>query len=155
MTPADRARENCRARHFHYPELLPDFIRRLNQNKNSFDLFLTTTTQAKAGEIASTVANCELKNVQITVGSNRGRDLAPFLKGLRDGLYSGYDVVGHFHGKRSPHVENDDRRPLAQVLVGAPGRWRIRDGGRHLARIRGRTACRAGVRRGSAFERLG
>jgi hypothetical protein len=42
--------------HFHYPELLPDFIRRLNQNKNFFDLFLTTTTQAKAREIASTVA---------------------------------------------------------------------------------------------------
>jgi glycosyltransferase involved in cell wall biosynthesis len=92
--------------HFHYPELLPDFIRRLTQNKNPFDLFLTTTTQAKASEIASTVANFDLKNVEIAVGSNRGRDLAPFLQGLRDGLYSDYDVVGHFHGKRSLHVDS-------------------------------------------------
>jgi glycosyltransferase involved in cell wall biosynthesis len=108
--------------HFHYPELLPDFIRRLNLNKNSFDLFLTTTTQAKADEIAHAVANFELKNVEIAVGSNRGRDLAPFLKGLGDGLYSAYDVVGHFHGKRSPHVENTTgdnwRTFLSEHLVG-------------------------------------
>lgn len=92
--------------HFHYPELLPEFIRRLNKNKNSFDLFLTTTAQAKASEIAKTVAKFDLKNVEIAVGGNRGRDLAPFLRGLTDGLYSGYDVVGHFHGKRSVHVES-------------------------------------------------
>jgi glycosyltransferase involved in cell wall biosynthesis len=108
--------------HFHYPELLPDFIRRLDRNKNSFDLFLTTTTQAKAREIASTVARFELKNVEITTGTNRGRDLAPFLQGLSDGLYSGYHVVGHFHGKRSVHVESTTgdnwRNFLWEHLVG-------------------------------------
>jgi lipopolysaccharide biosynthesis protein len=108
--------------HFHYPELLPDFIRRLNRNRNSFDLFLTTTTQAKAGEIASTIAKFELKNVEIAVGGNRGRDLAPFLQGLGDGLYSGYDLVGHFHGKRSLHVESTTgdnwRKFLWEHLVG-------------------------------------
>jgi glycosyltransferase involved in cell wall biosynthesis len=108
--------------HFYYPELLPDFIRRLNQNKNSFDLFLTTTTQAKASEIASTIAKFELKNVEIAVGGNRGRDLAPFLHALGDGLYSGYDVVGHFHSKRSLHVESATgdnwRKFLWEHLVG-------------------------------------
>ncbi|WP_375413849.1 rhamnan synthesis F family protein [uncultured Bradyrhizobium sp.] len=92
--------------HFHYPDLLPDFIRRLNQNRHAFDLFLTTTTQAKADEIADIVAKSATRHVEIAVGSNRGRDLAPFLQGLRDGLYSAYDVVGHFHGKRSLHVES-------------------------------------------------
>jgi glycosyltransferase involved in cell wall biosynthesis len=92
--------------HFHYPELLPDFIRRLNQQKNSFDLFLTTTTQAKARKIAGTVAKFGLKNVEIDVADNCGRDLAPFLKELGNGVYSGYDVVGHFHSKRSLHVED-------------------------------------------------
>lgn len=92
--------------HFHYPELLPDFIRRLNRNGNSFDLFLSTTTRAKADDIAGIVTGFALKNVDIEVGGNRGRDLAPFLKGLRDGRYSGYDVVGHFHGKRSVHVDS-------------------------------------------------
>jgi glycosyltransferase involved in cell wall biosynthesis len=115
--------------HFHYPELLPDFIRRLNQNKTSFDLFLTTTTQAKANEIASTVAKFELRNVEIAVGSNRGRDLAPFLRGLGDGLYSAYDVVGHFHSKRSPHVESTTgdnwRKFLCEHLVG--GEFAIAD----------------------------
>lgn len=92
--------------HFHYPELLPDFIRRLHENKNTFDLFLTTTAKTKADEIAKAVAKFGLKDVDIAVVSNRGRDLAPFLRGLRDGHYSGYDVVGHFHGKRSVHVES-------------------------------------------------
>jgi glycosyltransferase involved in cell wall biosynthesis len=108
--------------HFHYPELLPDFIRRLRQNKSVFDLFLTTTTKAKAGEIANIIAKFELGNVEIAVGSNRGRDLAPFLQGLRDGLYSDYDVVGHFHSKRSLHVESTTgdnwRRFLWEHLVG-------------------------------------
>lgn len=108
--------------HFHYPELLPDFIRRLNQNKNSFDLFLTTTTQAKASEIAKAVEKFKLKNVEIAVGGNRGRDLAPFLRGLGDGLYSDYDVVGHFHSKRSLHVESKTgerwRKFLWEHLVG-------------------------------------
>ena len=99
--------------HFHYPELLPDFIRRLNQNKNSFDLFLTTTSRSKADEIARIVARSGLENVEIAAGGNRGRDLAPFLRGLGDGLYSKYDVVGHFHGKRSVHVDST-----------AGGRWR-------------------------------
>jgi lipopolysaccharide biosynthesis protein len=83
--------------HFHYPELLPDFIRRLNRNGNAFDLFLSTTTQAKADDIACTVARFALNNVDIAVGGNRGRDLAPFLKGLSDGRYSDYDI----HDKRS------------------------------------------------------
>jgi glycosyltransferase involved in cell wall biosynthesis len=91
--------------HFHYPELLPDFISRLNRSRNGFDLFLTTTSQAKADKIANITAEFELGNVQITVESNRGRDLAPFLRALNDGLYSRYDIVGHFHGKRSPHVD--------------------------------------------------
>jgi glycosyltransferase involved in cell wall biosynthesis len=90
--------------HFHYPDLLPDFISRLNQNTNRFDLFLTTTSEKKASEIAAIISKFELSSVEISVGSNNGRDLAPFLRGLEDGLYSGYDVVGHFHGKKSPHV---------------------------------------------------
>jgi glycosyltransferase involved in cell wall biosynthesis len=91
--------------HFHYPDLLPDFISRLNQNTNRFDLFLTTTSEEKAGEISAIISKFELSKVDIAVGSNNGRDLAPFLLGLEDGTYSGYDVVGHFHGKKSPHVE--------------------------------------------------
>jgi glycosyltransferase involved in cell wall biosynthesis len=91
--------------HFHYPDLLPDFITRLKQNSNSFDLFLTTTSQAKAREIADIISEFRLRNVEITAGSNRGRDLAPFLQQLNNRTFSGYEVVGHFHSKRSPHVD--------------------------------------------------
>jgi len=108
--------------HFHYPELLPDFIRRLGRNGSSFDLYLSTTTQAKADDLAGTVAAFALNNVDIAVGGNRGRNLAPFLKGLCDGRYSGYDVVGHFHGKRSVHVDSTTgerwRNFLWEHLVG-------------------------------------
>jgi lipopolysaccharide biosynthesis protein len=85
--------------------LLPDFITRLKQNCNSFDLFLTTTSQAKAREIADIVSEFRLRNVEIAVGSNRGRDLSPFLQQLNNRTFSGYEVVGHFHSKRSPHVD--------------------------------------------------
>jgi glycosyltransferase involved in cell wall biosynthesis len=108
--------------HFHYPELLPDFISRLSRNANTFDLFLTTTSHEKAKQLADIISKFELTNVAIATGENRGRDFAPFLQGLSEGRYFGYDVVGHFHSKRSPHVDASTgdiwRKFLWEHLIG-------------------------------------
>jgi Rhamnan synthesis protein F/Glycosyl transferases group 1 len=93
--------------HFHYPELLPDFLARLKQNTNQFDLFLTTTSPEKVEQLAKALSGFQLGKPEIRLVSNYGRDLAPFLQAIREDLFSGYDVVGHFHGKRSPHVDKE------------------------------------------------
>jgi glycosyltransferase involved in cell wall biosynthesis len=91
--------------HFHYPELLPDFIKRLKSNAAAVDFYLTTTSAAKATEIAKLATASGLERTKIIVVPNRGRDTGPMLSELGDRVLSGYDIVGHFHGKRSPQFD--------------------------------------------------
>ena len=93
--------------HFHYPELLVEFIERIGLNNTPVDLILTTTSEERAILIRETLALSEIKGAVVTVVPNKGRDIGPFLDALRNGLFTGYDVIGHFHGKRSPHVASE------------------------------------------------
>ena len=36
---------------------------------------------------------------------NRGRNFGPLFTGFRE-IFESYDIIGHFHTKQSPHVEN-------------------------------------------------
>ncbi len=91
--------------HFHYPELLPDFVRRLKCNATAVDLYVTTTSAAKAAELSKLIAASHFGRTKIIVVPNRGRDIGSMLSALGESLLSGYDIVGHFHGKRSLHVD--------------------------------------------------
>ncbi|TCK31487.1 rhamnan synthesis protein F [Ancylobacter aquaticus] len=87
--------------HFFYPDLLPELLERLNVNASRPDLFLTTDTPAKADELRAMTASYP-SAVQIDVVPNLGRDIGPFLTGLRDALTGGgYDVFFHVHGKKT------------------------------------------------------
>ncbi|MCB8878378.1 rhamnan synthesis F family protein [Acidisoma silvae] len=99
--------------HFHYPELLEDFIVRLRRNRTMPDLILTTTSDDAAAELKSILARMKFANATITIAPNRGRDIAPMLTSFGVEHFANYDLVGHVHGKRSPHVD---------VTVGAA--WR-------------------------------
>ncbi|MDX7952944.1 rhamnan synthesis F family protein [Lichenihabitans sp. Uapishka_5] len=85
--------------HFFYPDLIVDFLARLNENATSCDLYLTTDTEEKAAELAN-ICNGR-KTCRILVNPNKGRDIGPFLHVLRNIQTSNYDLVGHVHGKKS------------------------------------------------------
>jgi len=89
--------------HYYYPELIDEFLERLLQNKTTIDLFLTTTGPERVQAIKKSLRKFGIKNAEIRVVSNRGRDIGPFLKMFRnhEGIY---DVIGHLHGKKSAHV---------------------------------------------------
>jgi glycosyltransferase involved in cell wall biosynthesis/SAM-dependent methyltransferase len=91
--------------HFHYPELLPDFIARLKRNVATVDLYLTTTSAAKAEELSKLIAASHFGRTKIAVVPNRGRDIGSMLTELGEAVLSDYDIIGHFHGKRSVHVD--------------------------------------------------
>ena len=91
--------------HFHYTELLPDFIRRLKCNTTAVDCFLTTTSDTKAAELSEIIAKSCFERAKIIVVPNRGRDIGPMLSEHGRKVLSGYDVVGHFHGKRSSQFD--------------------------------------------------
>lgn len=91
--------------HFHYPELIVDFLAKLRQNKSRCDLYLSTSSKEKAEYLEALTAQFELGSVVIRVVPNRGRDIGPFLTAFREELTKDYDVVGHFHGKRSVAID--------------------------------------------------
>ncbi|WP_156386589.1 rhamnan synthesis F family protein [Aureimonas sp. Leaf454] len=89
--------------HFHYTDLLEPFLERLKYNRTPVDLFLTATNEAGADELR-TILRKTRQTARIDCFPNRGRDFGPMLTGLGLEAFEGYDIVGHFHGKRSPHV---------------------------------------------------
>jgi glycosyltransferase involved in cell wall biosynthesis/predicted nucleic acid-binding Zn-ribbon protein len=91
--------------HFHYPELLEDFIIRLRCNRTKPDLVLTTTSPENAEVLQSILDQMDVTRATIDVTPNRGRDIAPMLTAFGTERFTKYDLVGHFHGKRSPHVD--------------------------------------------------
>lgn len=84
--------------HVFYTELLPDFLRAFKNLHFSYDLYLTTNTDEKMKEI-NKVLKDEKITAHLVLTPNYGRDLMPFLA-LKNTLRQ-YDIVGHFHTKRS------------------------------------------------------
>jgi glycosyltransferase involved in cell wall biosynthesis len=108
--------------HFHYPELFPDFLKRLQGNTTKVDLLLTTTSEDRAHTLVDILSLLSTARANVTVVPNRGRDIGPMLTALDQSELARYDVVGHFHGKRTPHVDasigNRWRTFLWEHLVG-------------------------------------
>ncbi|GBG96551.1 rhamnan synthesis F family protein [Lactococcus termiticola] len=84
--------------HVFYPELLADFLEAFGEFSFAYDLFLTTNTDEKEAMIKKELEERAVK-AEVIRTENFGRDVMPFLA-LRDQLRQ-YDIVGHFHTKRS------------------------------------------------------
>jgi len=109
--------------HFYYPELIDDFLPRLNCNRSRCDLVLTTDTEAKTKELHRATSGYRCGTVMIRIVPNRGRDIGAFLAALADDIVGRYDIVGHLHGKRSvttpdPKMGDRWREFLWQHLLG-------------------------------------
>ena len=90
--------------HFYYPALIVDLLDRLLTQTTRCDLFLTTDTDEKADALREHTAAWP-GAVDIQIVPNRGRDVGPFLACLPRLIESGYDVVGHVHGKQSSSID--------------------------------------------------
>jgi lipopolysaccharide biosynthesis protein len=88
----------------HYPELISDFIERLNSNETLPDLYLSATSEEGASKLlADTIAY--RGNVIVRQVPNVGRDIASMFMEFSDELQA-YDLVGHLHGKKSFHISS-------------------------------------------------
>ena len=90
--------------HFYYPELIADFISKLTVNSTKCDLLLSTNNERKAAILREVTQSYDRGDVVVRIFPNRGRDIGAFLTGFGQQIYE-YDIVGHFHGKRSPHID--------------------------------------------------
>jgi lipopolysaccharide biosynthesis protein len=104
--------------HAYYLDLLPEVVTCLDMLPVSSDLIVTVPS---ALESEATGRLSGFERVKVVGVENRGRDIAPFLKLLSDGLLDSYDVVLKVHLKRSLHLLDGDirRRMLFAALAGS------------------------------------
>jgi glycosyltransferase involved in cell wall biosynthesis len=112
--------------HFHYPELVKDFVRTIEANGARCDLLLSTDERSKAGLLRKATSQYRRGEVHIRVLPNRGRDIGAFLTGFGEDISARYEIVGHVHAKRSlfaigssdPYLGERWRKFLWQNLLG-------------------------------------
>jgi glycosyltransferase involved in cell wall biosynthesis len=108
--------------HFHYPELISDFLLKLKSNHSQCDLLISTNSDEKAKRLHKALAAYNSGRVVIRKVPNRGRDIGPFLTTFADEIINKYDIVGHLHSKRSllaePVIGETWREFLWQNLLG-------------------------------------
>ncbi len=91
--------------HFYYPELISDFTDKLAINAAQCDLLLSTNNQSNADRLQDATRHYDRGAVTIRIFPNRGRDVGPFFTGFAREIAE-YDLVGHFHSKRSAHLSD-------------------------------------------------
>ena len=85
--------------HSFFPEIFPRIVKALGSIPVPFDLFVSVPEGAELPRCADGVA----RRVVLERCPNRGRDIAPMLCTFGKRL-ARYDVVAHFHTKKSPHI---------------------------------------------------
>jgi len=98
--------------HLFHPEIAAELRGYLANLPGSADLFLSTDTEEKAGQIRAAFTGWG-GALTLRVLPNRGRDIAPKLVGFVD-AHGDHDLVLHLHSKRSDHA--DFLRPWRSFL---------------------------------------
>lgn len=103
--------------HVYYTDLIDEILACYASLPLEADLIVTTPSNTRQ-EAANRLAR--LKRVKVIEVPNRGRDIAPFLSLLNDGVLDKFDVVLKIHTKRSPHLRDGNiRRKL--IFAGLAG----------------------------------
>ncbi|MFZ4115254.1 MAG: rhamnan synthesis F family protein [Chthoniobacterales bacterium] len=86
--------------HTYYHEMLLDIINRLNLNRVRPDLLLSVNQPIKNSDVLYFLEKYSGR-VEVRIVENRGRDLGPFLTEFHEEIQANYDIIGHFHTKKT------------------------------------------------------
>jgi len=115
--------------HAHFPEMLPPFFEAFANYTFPFEIFITTS-ESQISEVEEQLKGYDF-SAQVVPVPNFGRDIYPLVL-LREKL-SNFDVIGHFHTKKTGHdrgfVGTSWLRELMEMLV-VPGNAIVDDFGR-------------------------
>jgi glycosyltransferase involved in cell wall biosynthesis len=100
--------------HVFYQDELPDIVERLKLNASIPDLFISVPSEDTAAWTRDVLSDYRGSIVDLQVTPNRGRDISPLLTQFGPALIASYDIVGHLHTKKSPHLLN---RPFTEAWV--------------------------------------
>lgn len=90
--------------HAFYPDVLEKYLERMQQWDFECDLFLTVDTESKKKTVEQFLERYEITAKKIVLTGAKGRDVVPWLKLSQD--LKNYEVVGHFHTKKSATVDS-------------------------------------------------
>ena len=105
--------------HLFYPDLWDEFFAALSALPEPWDLFVTLPDFACTSRLARIVADKPM--VRFFPRPNRGRDVAPWLHLMGEGVFDQYELVLKLHTKKSPHTQAGDdwRRRSHTALIGS------------------------------------
>jgi len=104
--------------HAYYTDLIPEIISCFDTFPMGADLILTVPKE-RADEAMLAING--VHRARVVAVENRGRDIAPFIKLLNDGVLAPYDTVLKIHTKRSPHLRDGEvrRKLIYGMLAGS------------------------------------
>ncbi|MCP4061197.1 MAG: glycosyltransferase [Pseudoalteromonas sp.] len=110
--------------HLYYIDLASDFNAYFSCLPEGFDLFITVCDRNIEKQVAAIFSTCGAKNIEVVFVENIGRDVAPFFDSLKNQVFHNeYDIVGHFHSKKSNDVDQGTgdrwRKYLLENLIGS------------------------------------
>ena len=92
--------------HAYYVDLLPEILERLTSNRQQVDLFISVTNPEALAAVQAHTALYAGRVVSIRTVPNRGRDIGPFFTEFFADMKDDYDIVGHFHTKKSVDLKD-------------------------------------------------
>jgi lipopolysaccharide biosynthesis protein len=93
--------------HLHYPEVAGEIFSRLKSSRMHPDLFISVTSDQARADVLSQIDMTGLRNHVVRIVPNRGRDIGPLFTGFPELFSSGYEIIGHVHGKKSVKLGAD------------------------------------------------
>lgn len=111
--------------HLHYPELARGFVDAFWPWQERFDFFVSTNDEDDAEKIATEFDG--YRSCRIGVFENRGRNFGALIAGEFVPEFANYDLIGHFHGKKSLHSGEENgfggswRNFILHTIVGQRG----------------------------------
>ncbi|MDR1420826.1 MAG: rhamnan synthesis F family protein, partial [Treponema sp.] len=90
--------------HAHFLDVFEQYICHFNEWQFKFDLYITTDLPEKKTYIETYIENNFINRrlTEVVITENIGRDVLPWLS--LSGRLNNYDIVGHFHTKKSTHA---------------------------------------------------
>jgi lipopolysaccharide biosynthesis protein len=92
--------------HVYFLELFSDIFDRLCELKLPLDLFISVPSSMVRDSIQKMTKDYIIGGVDIRIVPNRGRDIGPLLTEFNVDILNKYDIVGHFHTKKSCDIND-------------------------------------------------
>lgn len=104
--------------HLHYADVASDFVNAFSRWQEHLAFFISTTSET---DVATLKREFEgFPSLKVVCCQNRGRNFGPLLVGDLPDELAEFDVVGHFHGKKTVHAGDESLgRSWRDFLVGS------------------------------------